>query len=191
MDDINARREARRRKILENSENRLLKLTGRNSYTQSEDKCNNDINDTNVFKFDDIWNDIQTTSRNDYDDIRTENIHNTPAHTKLLPLALLTNRINYVLLAFFVNILFLLELDYIFGKTITIPYLPIVMARLYSCKNTRETQYGSLLNAVLILCNIKPNLIYQFKKFVTILHIILGDLALYIFSFTLIYYIFS
>lgn len=36
MEDINAKRDARRRRILENSEGRLLKITGRNGNAESE-----------------------------------------------------------------------------------------------------------------------------------------------------------
>ncbi|XP_054008021.1 uncharacterized protein LOC128892011 [Hylaeus anthracinus] len=218
MEDINAKRDARRRRILENSERRLLKITGRNGNTRSEDtssqysfpysevqtdisqanvngavldRCNDEINTANVFNSDDIWNSTSTTFKNRYDTrTEVENIHCTPNYTKLLLPGLLTSRINYILLAFVVNILLVLEVDYLFGKTIAIPYFPIMMGRLYSCKNTQETQNGSLLYAALILCNIKPELTYQLKKIVSMIHMILGDLALYIFSFTLTYYAF-
>lgn len=73
-------------------------------------------------------------------------------------------------------------------QTITIPYFPVMFGRLYNYKNTREMQENNLLYAALILCNIRPELTYRLKKLVTISHIILEDLALYIFSFTLIHY---
>lgn len=38
MGDVNARRDARRRRILENSERRLLKITGRDNNVESEGK---------------------------------------------------------------------------------------------------------------------------------------------------------
>lgn len=40
MEDINAKRDARRKRILENSEKRLLKITGRNSAIVPEGKYN-------------------------------------------------------------------------------------------------------------------------------------------------------
>lgn len=40
MEDINARRNARRRRILENSEKRLLKITGRDNDNESKGKYN-------------------------------------------------------------------------------------------------------------------------------------------------------
>ena len=74
-------------------------------------------------------------------------------------------------------------------QKIAIPYFPIMLGRLYNYKNTKKMQENNnLLYAALILCNIKPELTYQLKKLITISHMIVGDLALYIFSFTLIYY---
>ena len=74
-------------------------------------------------------------------------------------------------------------------QKIAIPYFPIMLGRLYNYKNTKEMhENNNLLYAALILCNIKPELTYQLKKLITISHMIVGDLALYIFSFTLIYY---
>lgn len=63
-----------------------------------------------------------------------------------------------------------------------------MLGRLYNYKNTREMQENNLLYTALILCNINPELSYRLKKLVTISRMILGDLALYIFSFTLIHY---
>lgn len=40
MEDINAKRNARRRRILENSEKRLLKITGRDNDNESKGKYN-------------------------------------------------------------------------------------------------------------------------------------------------------
>lgn len=40
MEDINAKRNARRRRILENSEKRLLKITGRDNDNESKSKYN-------------------------------------------------------------------------------------------------------------------------------------------------------
>ena len=221
MEDINAKRDARRRRILENSEGRLLKITGRNSNTESEDIsslkplligrdvqkgttqsningttadiCSDRVRNAGTGKSDNDWYDISTSSRCKYDGARTEieNVYGNSARTRLLPLFLLTNRLNYVFLAVIVNILLALELDHLFGKTIAIPCLVMMLGRLYSCQNTRETRDSSLLYTALMLCNIKPELTYRLKSFVTLFHMILGDLALYIFSFTLMHYVLS
>lgn len=64
-----------------------------------------------------------------------------------------------------------------------------MMGRLYSCTNMQETLGEHLLYVALIcVCNIDTHLMCQFKKFVRMLLMILEDLTLYIFSFTLIYY---
>lgn len=84
------------------------------------DRCNDQINNVNVSKSDDILNGLSTISRNKYNDTRTEieDISSTSVHTNFVLPRILTNRINYVLLAFVVNILLVLKLDHIFGKVI-------------------------------------------------------------------------
>ncbi|PBC25195.1 uncharacterized protein LOC108004081 [Apis cerana] len=173
MEDVNAKRNARRRRILENSEKRLLKITGK---------------DDNKSKAQIIVKDIQKEISSLHVNNEISGIDNTFNWSKNSSPLLLTNRINYILLAVIVNILLILQLDHLFGKTITIPYFPIMLGRLYNYKNTREMQENNLLYTALILCNINPELTYRLKKLVTISRMILGDLALYIFSFTLIHY---
>lgn len=182
MDDIKAKRDARRRRILENSEKRLSKITGR------ED--NNELKSTNLNASSQTFEPIDTEEEILYTNVNGQipGLHCTPSRIKASTPSLLTNRINYILLAIVVNILLSLQLDYLFGKTITIPYFPIMLGRLYNYRHAREMQGNNLLYAALILCNIKPELTYQLKKLVTIVHMIFGDLALYLFSFTLIHY---
>ncbi|XP_076755149.1 uncharacterized protein LOC143425943 [Xylocopa sonorina] len=186
MEDINARRNARRRRILENSEKRLLKITGRDGDNEFKSPNVHFGISSQMFVAADIEKEILYPNVNDKisDVDPTLNRIVKPSSARLI-----TNRINYILLAVIVNILLVLQLDFLFGKTITIPYFPIMLGRLYNYKNAREMQENNLLYAALILCNIKPELTYQLKKLVTIIHMILGDLALYIFSFTLIHYI--
>ncbi|XP_076473161.1 uncharacterized protein LOC117153787 isoform X2 [Bombus vancouverensis nearcticus] len=184
MEDINAKRNARRRRILENSEKRLLKITGRDNDNESKVQSIHLGSFSQTFTAPDIQNETLYPSINS--DI--SGIDSTSYETKSLSLPLLTNRINYILLAVIVNILLILQLDHLFGKAITIPYFLVMLGRLYNYKNTREMQENNLLYAALILCNVKPELTYQLKKLVTISHMIVGDLALYIFCFTLIYY---
>ncbi|XP_031848434.2 uncharacterized protein LOC116433919 isoform X1 [Nomia melanderi] len=218
MEDTDAKRNARRRRILENSEKRLLKITGLNGDTKIEDtssqtsflcrgmqeeklqrnvngltleKSDNRIKGTNFFESNNTWNNISTSPRDECDNARTktEHIDNRLAQPSISVPPVLINRTNYVLLAFVVNILLVLELDYLFGKTLFIPYLPIMLVRLYIVTNRRGTQDNNLFYTALILCNIKPQLTYQFKKFMTVLHTMVQDLALYIFSFTAIHYV--
>ncbi|KOC65927.1 hypothetical protein WH47_12726 [Habropoda laboriosa] len=178
MEDINAKRDARKRRILENSEKRLLKITGKNGSNELEGLS------SQLF----VATDVQRETLNQNVNGKISGINAISSQAKHSPPISLTNRVNYIILAIIVNILFMLQLDHLFGKTITIPYFPIMLGRLYNCINTREMHENNFLYAVLILCNIKPQLIYQFRKLVTVIHMILGDLALYIFSFTLIHY---
>lgn len=153
MEDVNAKRNARRRRILENSEKRLLKITGK---------------DDNKSKAQIIVKDIQKETSSLHINNEISGIDNTFNWSKNSSPLLLTNRINYILLAIIVNILLILQLDHLFGKTITIPYFPIMLGRLYNYKNTREMQENNLLYTALILCNINPELTYRLKKLVTI-----------------------
>lgn len=61
--------------------------------------------------------------------------------------------------------------------------------RLYNYKSLLETQDSNKLFAVLVLCNIKPKLIYRFKISFTLFTTILHDFGLYMFSFVLIRYV--
>ncbi|CAK9821721.1 hypothetical protein ANTRET_LOCUS399 [Anthophora retusa] len=185
MEDISAKRDARRRRILENSEKRLLKITGKNGSNESEAHPTHLGLSSQPFVATDVQQKEPLHQNVNGKIPGTDGISNWTKHS---PHILLTNRVNYIILAIIVNILLMLQLDHLFGKTITIPYFPIMLGRLYNYKNTREMQENNLLYAALILCNIKPRLICQFKQLVTIIHMILGDLALYIFSFTLIHY---
>ncbi|XP_033326225.2 uncharacterized protein LOC117220399 [Megalopta genalis] len=214
MGDINAKRDARRRRILENSEKRLLKITALNGNTKPEDTssqtsfiyrgtqeelqqninetCYDGIKNTNIFQSDNVYSSMLIPPKDKYKDTRTETetINSTLTRTHFSTPLVVINRVNYILLAFIINILLALKLDYLFGKTAIIPYLPMMLTRLYKCISEQETQDGSLLCTALILCNIKPDVIYQFKKFVTVLNMLIKDLAVYIFSFTAIYYTF-
>ncbi|XP_024941576.1 uncharacterized protein LOC107268567 isoform X2 [Cephus cinctus] len=99
----------------------------------------------------------------------------------------LTSRTMYIVLAAIVNILLALNLDHLFGTAIVIPYIVVTLGRLCTTEKFHENQDGSLLVAALILCNVKPDLIYRVKGILTIFSRILEDFALYIFSFVLIH----
>lgn len=48
-----------------------------------------------------------------------------------------------------------------------------------------------MIFAALILCNVRPKIIYVLKKLFNIVNQLINDLAIFIFSFVLIYYIIS
>lgn len=60
-----------------------------------------------------------------------------------------------------------------------------MLGRLYRYKQFHEVQNGSLLITALILCNIKPKLIYRFKVSLTLFNLVLTDFCLYMLSFVL------
>lgn len=213
MAETNARREARRRRILENSENRLRKIIARNNADEIDD--DNPRMESNSFKTEtyleeyNIRNgicnvekeaELQDSTR--FNDDKHENFLNDTSDKstclseqiskpKFMLHRLLSNRINFILLAGIVNILLMLKLDNLFGQTIIIPYLLLMLGRLYNCKSLLETQDSNLLFAALILCNIKPKLIYRFKISFVLFTIILNDFGLYMFSFVLMRYAIS
>ncbi|XP_071567633.1 uncharacterized protein [Temnothorax nylanderi] len=211
MAETEARREARRRRILENSESRLRKITGRISPGEIKDNDprveRDSLKAESNFEEDNIRNGLisnisgntkpQDCTRFDDEhegfsnDTRDKNIHSSRqiSKSKFILYTLLLNRINLVLLAGIVNIFLVLKYDNLFGKTVIIPYLLLMVGRLYSCTTLYEAQDGNLLVAALILCNVKPRLIYIFKVSLTLFTIVLNDFGLYMFSFVLMRYV--
>ncbi|XP_047361143.1 uncharacterized protein LOC124953601 [Vespa velutina] len=263
MDEMIAKREARRRRILENSERRLQKITDKSNQNEFEDistKCTTlnvysnlldlevngisvnkaliqDENDalyfqgdnvtknrdktniesyfglnnedtsfvlSNSYKCNDITNDKLDCTNNmsnlkhfgyhneSTDYIQEKNstndqIQHNVCNKSILSSNLLSNHISYIVLAAIVNILLLFKMDHLFGKYILIPYFIMMLGRLCARNNIQEPQHGSPLIATLILCNIKPVLTYRLTRAISIITSIITDLALYIFSFTLIY----
>lgn len=255
MAGINARREARMRRILENSESRLMKITGGNIRTEREEsvtfsqagclqdelhnaipnskmngvipnaKCdkvfgnNMDISNTTensntpeiynntsaqlyTYKSSDVNNCLenacnrisgthvveQTNSySNEYIDQTSQSTtHQTTAKNDKFSLAIFQSRALYLILAIIVNILVLLKLDYLFGKAIIIPCFTMISARLCTQRNSQSSQETSLLIAALILCNIKPEVMYATRRIMYLISTILYDCASYIFSFVLV-----
>ncbi|KAL2737164.1 uncharacterized protein V1477_012120 [Vespula maculifrons] len=263
MDETIAKREARRRRILENSERRLQKITGKNNGNECKDtstKCTaldvyanvldlevngisvnkgliQDKNDTLYFQGDNITKNKDKTNMESYFGLNNEDtsfvlsnsykcnditndkldctnnisnlkhvgyhnestdyiqeknstnyqIQHNVCNKSILSSNLLSNHISYIVLAAIVNILLLFKMDHLFGKYIVIPYFIMMLGRLCARNNIQEPQHGSPLIATLILCNIKPVLTYRLVRAISILTSIITDLALYIFSFTLIY----
>ncbi|XP_015174285.1 PREDICTED: uncharacterized protein LOC107065272 [Polistes dominula] len=259
MDVTIAKREARKRRILENSERRLQKITGKNEPNEIEDLsselnpsnvCSNtldleingisvnkkpfgDKNDTLYFRGDiavkikdnnktetycglnDILNNFYNCNDETNDKLDCTNNKSNLNHLdfcnestecmqeknaeinyqmqinvsnkSILSYNLLSNRISYIVLAVITNILLFFKMDHLFGKYILIPYIIMMLGRLYILTNIQEPQHGSSLIATLILCNIKPVLTYRIAKALRILTLIITDLALYLFSFILIY----
>lgn len=219
MDDINARRDARRRRILENSNKRLQKITGLSDDTESEDassqtsfmhrgiqedkpqqsvngtiseKYYDGIKDTNISEPRNVCNNMFVPLKDDYNNIRTETeeVNSTFMQTRISRPLLRINRLNYIFTALVVNVMLALELDYLFGKSVVAPYLTVLLIRLYNCISTRAVQDGNLLYTALILCNVQPKVSRRLNLFAAILYMAIEDLALYIFSFTAIHYTF-
>ncbi|KAL2718791.1 uncharacterized protein V1478_011210 [Vespula squamosa] len=266
MDEAIAKREARRRRILENSERRLQKISGKNNQNEFKDmstKCTNlniysnvldlevngisvnkaliqDENDalyfqgdnviknrdnrdktdigsyfglnnedtsfvlSNSYKCNDITNDKPDCTNNmsnlkhlDYHNESTDYIqeknstnyqiqHNV-CNKSALSSNFLSHYISYIVLAAIVNILLLFKMDHLFGKYIVVPYFIMMLGHLCAHNNIQEAQQGSHFIATLILCNIKPAITYRLIRAISILIAMITDLALYIFSFTLIY----
>lgn len=210
MAEMNARREARRRRILENSESRLRRITGRIGPSEIEDNNprleSDSLKAESNFEEDNIRNGVCDISNHTKlqdcirfddrhegfsNDTSDKNIHSPGqiSKSKFTLYTLLFNRINFILLAGIVNILLVLKLDNLFGQAVIIPYLLLMVGRLYNCTALYETQDSSLLIAALILCNVKPKLIYIFKVSFTLFTIVLNDFGLYMFSFVLMRYI--
>lgn len=210
MAEINAKREARRRRILENSESRLHRITGRVNSVEIKDNVpqveSNSLKAESNFGEDNIRNGVcnissdtklQNCTRFDnrhesfLNDISNKNMHSSEQASKseFMLYTLLFNRISFILLAGIVNILLVLKLDYLFGQAVIIPYLLLMMGRLYNCTTLYEAQDNSLLLIALMLCNVKPRLIYIFKVSFALFTIILNDFCLYMFSFVLMHYI--
>ncbi|XP_018403825.1 PREDICTED: uncharacterized protein LOC108780567 [Cyphomyrmex costatus] len=186
MAEMNTKREARRRRILENCESRLHKITGKVHLVENKD---NDpqvesnsfkVESTENFAEDNIGNGVCNISSNTklQNCTRFDNRHesflkdisneNTPSSKEAFKseftlYTLLLNHINFVFLAGIVNILIVLKLDNLFGQTIIIPYLLLTVGRLCSCTTLHKARDNSLLVIALMLCNVKPRLIYIFK----------------------------
>ncbi|KAL0126588.1 hypothetical protein PUN28_005150 [Cardiocondyla obscurior] len=209
MDETNAKREARRRRILENSENRLRKITGRTSPGETKDS-GSQVEDRRVKAESNYQDDIIRTavyntnntpqqdcakSENEYEgflnDASNENVHlsGQASKSKSILHTLLFKRINFVLLAGIINILLLLKLDKLFGQAIIVPYLLLAAGRLYRYTTLHDSQNSSLLVAALLLCNVKPKIIYMFKLSFTLFTVILSDFSLFMFNFVLMRYI--
>lgn len=257
MNTIADKREARRRRILENSERRLQRITGKTSQNEFEDLSNKvttniasdildleangicinkpfleDENDALCFEGDSVTqsrgnasintcfnlsNENISTSDNSYkhndkygctnkksnvkylasynestESRQEKNIKNYQSQPNvcnkgLLSCNLFYNRISYVILATIVNVLLMYKMDYIFGKNILLPYFVVMLTHLCIGANIQEPQHGNLLIATLILCSIKPVLTYRFTWAMSMFSSIITNLAIYIFSFTLIY----
>ncbi|XP_011862119.1 PREDICTED: uncharacterized protein LOC105558813 [Vollenhovia emeryi] len=211
MAETNARREARRRRILENSESRLRRITGRESRDVGEVEDNDPVGSDSLkaelnFEEDNIRNGTCNIGDNAtlQDHERFENVHegflndtsDKNAHSpeqmskiKFILCTLLFNRANLILLAGIVNILLVLKLDNLFRQAVIIPYLFLMVGRVYRCMTLHEAQDGNLLSAVLLLCNIKPRFVYMCKVSFTLFTIVLNDFCLYMFSFVLMRYV--
>ncbi|KAK0159916.1 hypothetical protein PV328_007377 [Microctonus aethiopoides] len=258
MADIAARREARRRKILENSESRLLRISGQitkdDNTNNHETKCHksnltssftnintneipsseslvnsswddpldfdNEITEANLrtnvgtkkrnFTKEFVYNDNGIIHGQHQTNYKTAEIYNDTRYSKQNNVSLngndeknelsiltkiLVNRSVYILLAAILNLMLILRAEHLFGTSIIVPFLLICLSRLWIIRrlnyNELKSTTNSMIFAALILCNVRPKIIYALKKLFNIVNQLINDLAIFIFSFVLIYYIIS
>ncbi|KAK0088707.1 hypothetical protein PV325_010975 [Microctonus aethiopoides] len=258
MADIAARREARRRKILENSESRLLRISGQitkdDNTNNHETKCHksnltssftnintneipsseslvnsswddpldfdNEITEANLrtnvgtkkrnFTKEFVYNDNGIIHGQHQTNYKTAEIYNDTRYSKQNNVSLngndeknelsiltkiLVNRSVYILLAAILNLMLILRAEHLFGTSIIVPFLLICLSRLWIIRRLNYNELNSTTNsmifAALILCNVRPKIIYALKKLFNIVNQLINDLAIFIFSFVLIYYIIS
>lgn len=247
MGDAAARREARRKRILENSESRLQRISGRREH---DDRPEGDLEEKfsketlapdtlssgsglihnafcdkpsgrflqadkpdeivekslPSFQSDDSFRessstlrrrtftaDITTEDRNEDEPTADERNEDTVEMEKerkpqtSLFSKFFMSRYIYVLLAGFVNILIFSKLGYLMGKAMVIPYFSTTLGRLFYFVRKQRTSNGAdYVSMALMLCKIRPEVIFKMKTAVIACDMILKDLALYIFSFVLI-----
>ncbi|XP_025157489.1 uncharacterized protein LOC105182541 isoform X2 [Harpegnathos saltator] len=228
--ETNARKETRSRRILENSESHLHKIIARHNLDEreAEDKSpveNHEIEKTSLeeyrrnknirngtYKFGNS-KDLHYAEFDEYERSRIRfngyehdepdekflsniNDRNTYSWEKLFDgkfmlYTYLSYRVNLIMLAAIINILLLLKLDDWFGKAILIPYLPLMMGRLYNFQNLQKAKCSSLISVIstVILWKIKSSFIYKLQALLMLFNIIIYDLCLYIFNFVLMHYI--
>ncbi|XP_015122482.1 uncharacterized protein LOC107044921 [Diachasma alloeum] len=247
MADAAARREARKRRILENSEERLQKITGQTSADKFPEDASKPLQKSSppsTFKeaipnesVIDSWNihsefqdEFPSTSQQDLFTTnplsppnvpRRRNLGYTPngdpqgqAHKDdFIPdhqnsffscaenpsmeaekwkdsnlISFLASRWVYVALAVVVNIMIVLRTEHLFGTSIIVPFLVILITRMFFCPNPLQSQNGSMLFAALILCNIRPEIIHRLKTSSRLCFVVLKEFSFYLFSFVIIYY---
>lgn len=196
MDDVAAKREARRRKILENSQNRLEKITGRVCDTPLE--RNGSENRKGLFDFltegtqDDGGLDNRLYPRVQGDFENRDNPRDSPPLSEnSLIYKLLFGKLSYPLLALIVNILFILKLEDYFGQTIYVPYFALIVVHIIYHQRWSKLQGSNMLVAVLLLCNMNPKVINRLIKIITILKLIFQGLSMYVLSFSIMRWIIS
>ncbi|XP_057340384.1 uncharacterized protein LOC130677583 [Microplitis mediator] len=220
MADIAAKREARRRRILENSESRLQKISGRD---ESETKVNGSA--AEIFEDPEMpeISFLQDNPRHHNQEtlepferliresaqMPTDFTYESPeAPTSPEELAnlllgtaspdvqkkpsilnsFLFNRSIYVVLAILLNLLIILQIDNPIGKSVIVPFFLLLLPRIYIITTQENSPRENMMFAVLMLCNIRPSLIYKIKNSYKIWTLIIHDLNVYIFTFVIFYY---
>ncbi|XP_043476726.1 uncharacterized protein LOC122507850 [Leptopilina heterotoma] len=198
MADVAAKREARRRKILENSQNRLEKITGRVCDSPLERNGLSE-NRKGLFDFladgttqDDGGLDNRLYPRVQGDFENSDNPRDSPPLSEnSLIYKLLFGKLSYPLLALIVNILFVLKLEDYFGQTIYVPYFALIVVHIIYHQRWSKLQGSNMLVAVLLLCNMNPKVINRLIKIITILKLIFQGLSLYVLSYSIMRWIIS
>lgn len=193
MADAAAKREARRRKILENSQNRLEKITGRvcDSPLRERNGLENrkgflDFLAEGTLPQDDNGLESRLNPGAQGDSGSNDNLRNSPPLSeKSLIYKLLFGKLSYPLLAFIVNIMFLLRWDDFFGKTIYAPYFALIVVHIFYHQRWTKLQGSNILVSVLLLCNMNPKAILRLIKIIALCKLIFQGLSLYVFSYSI------
>ncbi|XP_051159059.1 uncharacterized protein LOC127280214 [Leptopilina boulardi] len=200
MAEAAAKREARRRKILENSQNRLEKITGRVCDSPIQER--NGLSENRKGLFDFLAEGTSSENDNDLDSRlyprvqgdfgpRDNSRKSPPLSENSLIYKLLFGKLSYPLLALIVNIMFLLKWDNFFGKTVYAPYFALIVVHIIYHQKWSKLQGSNMLVAVLLLCNMNPKVINRLIKIITICKLIFQGLSLYLFSYSMMRWIIS
>ncbi|KAG8035867.1 hypothetical protein G9C98_002993 [Cotesia typhae] len=207
MAEAAARREARRRRILENSESRFQKISGRDT---SDDIGNGISQECFAEPAEIILPNFSNRDNSDFvrpvsrptrnypsDPVNPEELANLlrgavgstePPKKPSLLNNFFFNRFIYAVLALIINLLIILKIDNPVGKSVITPFLLLLLPRVYILTSQENSPRENMMYAVLMLCNIRPSLISKLKNFYKIWSLIVYDLNVYIFSFVMFYF---
>lgn len=215
IDDIAAKREARRRRILDNSENRLKKITGKYEKNPAADNLQNYSNSCTEesVEFPNSSEQYQHSKPAEYrcsseeDTNKYDNSDSSPTESSIqqrtlqqitceqsryaLISSLLFSPLACILLAAFVNIIVITRAYCGFFKGIVTPYIIVATIQLSLADKSQAPQGSNAMMTALILSNIKPAIAHNLKKLLTIFSILFKDFALYLACFALFQWVIS
>ncbi|KAH0557229.1 uncharacterized protein LOC123271358 [Cotesia glomerata] len=208
MADAAAKREARRRRILENSESRFQKISGRDTSDDIGNGISQEFfvepaeeivlpNLSNQDNCDFVSPVSRSTSYNSSEPVNPEELANLlrgtigstkPPKKPSLLNNFLFNRFIYAVLALIINFLIILKIDSPVGKSVITPFLLLLLPRVYILTTQENSPQENMMYAVLMLCNIRPSLISKLKNSYKIWSLVVDDFNIYIFSFVMFYF---